>query len=130
MKSLLTKFRISTAFDARRPLSESLRQKVAANPSLQRFVSKAEALRALPGFVPAGSALHYNIMRAVRASANAPSPLRAPVLPFLAASGTISAVILVAFWVIHPGSVMPDTASPVGALALVIKRAIEGAMLP
>jgi hypothetical protein len=130
MKSLLTKFRISTALDARKPLPASLRQKIAANPSLQRFVSQAEALRVLPKFVPASSSLHYDIMSAVRASANIQGQSRAPMLPFLAASGAISAAILVCFWMIHPQAAMPETASPVGALALVVRRAIEGAMLP
>ena len=65
MKSWLAKFRISAALDAGKPWPEPL--KIAADPELERFARRTEALgRALRSVPPAAPLLHDSIMRAVR----------------------------------------------------------------
>ena len=97
MKTWLAKFRISSALDSGRPLPETLRQKIAADAELQRFVRRADALgRALKHQPPPGPPLHDSIMRAVRASARRGQPRRAPVSFWLTASSSAAAVAAVA----------------------------------
>jgi len=97
MKSWLSKWRISAALDAGKPLSESLQRKIAADPELERFAKRTQVLgqnlRSLP---PSGPPLHDSIMRAVRAAARLEQPRRAPVLSWLAASGAVAALAALA----------------------------------
>ncbi len=130
MKSWFTKFRISTALDSRKPMPASLRQKIAADQSLERFVQQAEALRILPAPLVVDPAMHEGIMRAVAVSARRKEPASAPVLTWLAASGAMAAVVVFGFWLIHPDTQSPELASPFGGLALLVKRALAGAVLP
>jgi hypothetical protein len=96
MKSWLSKWRISAALDAGRPLPESLRRKIAADPELERFTRRTQALRqTLRSVRPAAPAIHDSIMRAVRAAARPEPPRRAPVLSWLAASGAVAALAAV-----------------------------------
>ena len=70
MKSWLSKWRISAALDAGEPLPESLRKKIAADPELERFTKRTEALgQTLRRLPPSGPPLHDSIMSAVRAAA-------------------------------------------------------------
>jgi len=98
MKSWWTKFRISNALDSGKPLPASLRQKIAADPELERF---ARPLRSLP---PVNPALHDSIMRAVRASARRERPQPASALSWLAASSILAALAVVCLWMVHPDS--------------------------
>lgn len=130
MKSWFAKFRISTALDSRTPMPASLRDKIAADPSLQRFVHQAEALRTLPAPPLIDPSMHDGIMRAIRASATRQEPSNPPVLLWLAASGAVAAIFLFSFWMIHPATQSPELASPFGGLALLVKRTLAGAILP
>ncbi len=98
MRTWLAKFRISTALDSGAPLPAKLRQKIAADAELQKFVCRADALgRALKHQPPpAGPPLHESIMRAVRESARRGQPRRAPVLFWLTISPALAAVAVVA----------------------------------
>src|SRR5579859_2403227 len=59
MKSWLTKFRISNALDAGKPLPERLRRRIAAEPELERFVDCAGAFgRSLRSGAVAVPSLH------------------------------------------------------------------------
>ena len=99
MKSWLSKWRISAALDAGQPLSESLRQEIAADPELERFAKQAQALgQSLRNLPPSGPPLHDSIMRAVRAAARPKPPRRAPVLSWLAASGALAALAAVCIY--------------------------------
>jgi hypothetical protein len=132
MKSWLTKIRISTALDSGKPLSSSLRQKIAADPELEHFVHQAQALgRPLLHLPSADPALHDSIMRAIRASAQQrQQPRREPVFSWLAASAAFAAVLLFCLWVAYPRSVSREMPSPFGGLAQLVKRAVSGAVLP
>lgn len=131
MKTWLTKFKISNALDAGRALPEQLRRKIAGDAELERFVDCAESLgRSLRGATIAVPPLHDGIMRAVRASVRKEEPHRAPVLSWLAASAGVAAMGTVYFWLSHPQSGGMDMASPFGGLALLVRRAVEGAVLP
>jgi len=100
MKSWFSKWKISAALDSRQPLPESLRRKIDADPELQRFTQRAQALgetlRSLP---PSGPPLHDSIMRAVRSTARRDQPRRAPVLWWATASGAVAAVAV--FCILH-----------------------------
>jgi len=99
MKSWLSKWRISAALDAGQPLPESLRRKIAADPELERFTRRTQALRqTLRSLPPAAPDIHDSIMRAVRASARPAQPRRAPVLAWLAASGAMAALAVVCLY--------------------------------
>jgi len=88
MKSWLSKWRISAALDAGQPWPESLRRKIAADPELELFTKRTQALgQTLRSLPPSAPPLHDAIMRAVRAAARPEQPRRAPVLSWLAASG-------------------------------------------
>jgi len=131
MKSWLTKFRISTALDAGKPLPASLRQKISADPELERFVQRAEALGQPLRRPPAANpSLHDAIMRAVRASAQRGQPRHAPMLSWLAASATVATLAVVCLWMALPRPASQDMPSPFGGLAQVVKRAVAGAVLP
>jgi hypothetical protein len=96
MKSWLSKWRISAALDAGKSLPESLRRKIAADPELERFAKRTQALgQTLRSLPPSGPPLHDSIMRAVRAAARPEQPRRAPVLSWLAASGAVAALAVV-----------------------------------
>jgi hypothetical protein len=94
MKSWLSKWKISAALDSGQPLPESLRRKIDADPELQRFAQRAQALgQTLRSPPPSGPPdFHDSIMRAVRSSARAEQPRRVPVWSWLAASGAVAAV--------------------------------------
>jgi hypothetical protein len=132
MKSWLTKFRISTALDSGEPLPPSLRQKIAADPELEHFAHQAQALgRPLLRLPSAGPSLHDSIMRAVRASAQRrEQPRRAPMFSWLAASAAFAATVMFCLWLAYPHSVSREMPSPFGGLALLVKRAVAGAVLP
>jgi hypothetical protein len=102
MKSWLAKFRISTAMDSGKPLPESLRQKIAADPELERFTRRTEALgRALRSVPPAQPALHDSIMRSVRNAARREEPRRALVSSWLTAAATVAALTIACGWAIY-----------------------------
>jgi hypothetical protein len=97
MKSWLTKFRISAALDAGKPWPDSL--KIAADPELERFARRTEALgRALRSVPPAAPLLHDSIMRAVRAAARRQQPRRALAPWWLAASAVVAALAVICLW--------------------------------
>ncbi|HTA31589.1 MAG TPA: hypothetical protein VK731_13940 [Candidatus Cybelea sp.] len=101
MKSWLTKFRISAAMDAGKPLSESLRQEMAADPELERFARRTEALgRALRSVPPAAPSQHDSIMRAVRAAARRDKLARWFSPSWLAVSATVAALAVMCCWII------------------------------
>ena len=131
MKSWLTKFRISNALDAGQTMPERLRRKIAAEPELERFVDCADAFgRSLRSAAVAVPSLHDGIMRAVRGSAHQQEPQRAPVLSWLVASAGIAAMGTICFWLSQPQLPGADMASHFGGLALLLRRAVEGVMLP
>jgi hypothetical protein len=131
MKTWLTKFKISNALDAGKPLPERLRRKIAADAELERFVDCAESLgRSLRNAAIAAPPLHEGIMRGVRSVVRQEEAQRAPVLSWLAASAGIAAMGTIYFWLSHPQSAGMDMASPFGGLALLLRRAVEGAVLP
>ena len=131
MKSWLTKFRISNALDASQPLSEGLRRRIAAEPELERFVDCAGAFgRSLKSAAMAVPPLHDGIMRAVRGSARRQEPQPAPVLAWVAASAGIAAMGTICFWFVHPQSLEMGMVSPFGGLASLVRRVVEGAVLP
>jgi hypothetical protein len=104
MKSWFSKYKISAALDADKPMPESLRQTISADPELQRFARQADALgRALRNSPPPAPALHDPIMRAVRASRRE-QVRRAPVASWRMASSALAALALVGLWVAfhHP----------------------------
>jgi hypothetical protein len=99
MKSWLSKWRISAALDAGQPLSESLRRKIAADPELERFAKRTQALgQTLRSLPPSGLPLHDSIMRAVRDAARREQPRHAPVLTWLAAWGAVAALAVVCLY--------------------------------
>ena len=108
MKSWLTKFRISAALDAGKPLPDL--PNIAADPELERFARRTEALgRALRNVPPAAPSQHESIMRAVRAAARREPPRRALAPSWLAAAAAIAALAVICLW---PGIHRP--ALPVG----------------
>ena len=131
MKTWLTKFRISTALDSGKALPESLRRKIAADPALERFAYRAESLvRPLRNLPLADPSLHDGIMRAVRTSTQREEAQRAPMFMWLAGSASAAALALGYVWMVIPPSAQLDMPSPFGGLALLLRRAIEGAVLP
>jgi hypothetical protein len=102
MKLFLTKLRISSALDSGKPLSESLRQKIAAEPELRHFVRQSKAFAAdLPP--PANdSALHNDIMRAVRAAAREEQSRPAPIFAWLTATATVAGIVVISLWIGRP----------------------------
>jgi hypothetical protein len=96
MKSWLSKWRISAALDADQPLPESLRRKIAADPELELFTKRTQALgQTLRSLPPSAPPLHDSIMRAVRDAARSEQPRRAPVWSWLAASSAVAALAVV-----------------------------------
>ena len=131
MKSWLTKLRISTALDSGKALPESLRRKIAADPALERFAYRAESLvRPLRNLPLADPSLHDGIMRAVRAAAQPEQAQRAPMLMWLTGAATAVAMAMAYVWMVIPPSAQLDIPSPFGGLALLLRRAIEGAVFP
>jgi hypothetical protein len=117
MKLWLTKFRISAGLDSGRPLSESLRKKIAADPELEHFTRRAETLGPLlrtPS--PADSSLHDGIMRAVRAAARRSKPQAAPVPAWLAAFAIGAAVVVISLLLVRPRAVPPRQSALDGPL--------------
>jgi hypothetical protein len=99
MKSWLSKWKISAALDSGKPLPESLLRKIAADPELERFAKRTQALgQTLRNVPPSGPPLHDSIMRAVRNAARPAQPRRAPVLSWLAASGAVAALAVVGLY--------------------------------
>lgn len=131
MKSMLTKFKISTALDSGKPLPDSLRQKIAADPELERFANRAQSLGRPAGItMPGDPSLHDSIMRAVRAAGQREELRRAPVFSWLAASATVAALAVVCLWMVLPRPSASLRPAPLGGLAQVIKRAVTGAVFP
>jgi len=117
MKSWLAKFRISAAMDAGKPLPESLRQKIAADPELERFARRTEALgRGLRSVPPAEPGLHDCIMRSVRDAARREQPRRAPAPSWLAASAAVAALTIACFWATFHRPTPPGRESLDGAV--------------
>ena len=99
MISWLAKFRISIALDADKPLPESLRQKIAGDPELERFARRAQSLGAvLRGVPPSGALLHDSIMRAIKSAAAPRQPRRAPASSWLAASAAVATLAAMCLW--------------------------------
>jgi len=118
MKSWLSKWRISTALDAGKPLPESLRRKIAADPELERFTKRTQALvQTLRKLPPSGPPLHDSIMRAVRDAARSKQSRRAPVLSWLAASGVVAALAAACLYVTYFRAKLPG------------KQALDGPVL-
>lgn len=131
MKSWLTKFRISNALDAGKPLPETLRRKVAADAELERFVDCGEAVgRSLRSATIAAPLLHEGIMRAVRVAARREETRRAPVFSWLAASAGAAALGTFYFWMSNSQAPGMEMVSPFGGVALLVRRAIEGVVFP
>jgi len=130
MKSWWIKFRISTALDSGKPLPASLRQKIAADPELERFAHRTQALgRPLRSPPPVNPSLHDSIMRAVRASAQRGQPRRAPGLSWLPASATLAALVVVCLWMSRPNPAPPERPSLDGPLmALEMSEQMPAAM--
>jgi len=99
MKSWLAKFRISAALDARKPLPESLRQKIAADPELERFTRRTEALgRVLRSVPTAESGLHDSIMRSVRDAARREQPSRSLAPSWFWPAAAVAGLAIVCTW--------------------------------
>jgi hypothetical protein len=130
MKSWLAKFRISAALDAGKPMSESLRQKVTADPELERFARRAEVLgQALRNAPLVEASQHDSIMRAVRATARREQPRRAPALSWLAASVAVAALTLVCLWTAFHRPAKPARPSLDGAvMVLEMSERMPGTM--
>jgi hypothetical protein len=115
MKSWLAKFRISTALDAGKPLPESL--KIAADPELERFARRTEALgRALRSVPQAEPLMHDSIMRAVRAAGRREQPRRALAPWWLTASATGAALAVICLWAVFHRPAPPGRQSLDGAV--------------
>jgi hypothetical protein len=110
MKLLLTKFRISAALDAGKQLPASLRQKIAAEPELEHFAHRTQALHWTLRNPPlAAPSMHDSIMRAVRVSAQREQPRREPLLAWLTAAATTAvSVAAVWLWITHRHSGSPE----------------------
>ncbi len=123
MKILLTKFRISNALDAGRPLAESARADIAASAELRGFAERTEALdralRSAPGVVPADASLHSSIMRSVRAAAAERAPGRASRAFWLAPASALAALVAAGFWLAAPRPEKPAEAAGAPSLAAV-----------
>jgi hypothetical protein len=132
MKSWLAKFRISAALDAGKPLPESLRRAMAADPDLERFARRTQALgRALRNPPPSHPAPHEAIMRAVRAKAAArrEQPRRASWAVWLAAPASVALLAVVCYWKVAPPPAPADGPSLAGAVqVLEMGETMSGAM--
>ena len=112
MNSWWIKFRISNALDSGKPLSASLRQKISADPELERFARRMQALRQpLRSLAPSDPSLHDSIMRAVRDSSRREQQRRSPILSWLAASATVAALAVICLWVAWPRPAQPGRTS-------------------
>lgn len=121
MKSWLTKFRISDALDSGRPLPESMRRQIAADPDLSHFAHQSELLAQTKPETPADSDLHHSIMRAVSASSRRPERSRpTPALSWLTASATLAAIVVVTLCVDRPAPtpVYPSMGDPLAVLQM------------
>ncbi len=112
MKSWWTKFRISSALDARKPLSKSLRKRIAADPELKDFTRRSEELDILLQRPQSGnSTLHDDIMQLVRKSrrrdARPTMQMRAPLMRMAAIATMIVFVLLIT----HPHPAPPRTSA-------------------
>jgi ferric-dicitrate binding protein FerR (iron transport regulator) len=117
MKSWLTKFRISAALDAGKPLPQSLRQRIATDPELERFTRRTEALgRALRSVPPAAPSQRDSIMRAVGAAARQEQPRRALAPSWLAASAAVAALAVMLLWTAFHRPASPGPQSLDGAV--------------
>jgi hypothetical protein len=97
MKLWLTKFRISNALDSGRPLPDSLRKKIAAEPELEQFTRRLQALPArLRKPDIAAPDLHNNIMRAVRTT-SLPEPRNVSLWSWLAPAAGFAALVMCIF---------------------------------
>jgi hypothetical protein len=100
MRSWLAKFRISAAMDTGKPLPESLRQKMSADPELEGFARQTEALgRALRKVPAPAPSQHDAIMRAVRASARNEKVARSFSPSWLAVSTAVAALAVMFVWI-------------------------------
>jgi hypothetical protein len=111
MKSRLTKFRISSTFDAERPSSSSKQRGLADSEDTRRFEETLQnldrALRTPPSAAEAQPELHSAIMEAVRASrgANRESAANRPWwvrLRWLPAPALAALALLGLWWALHP----------------------------
>ena len=102
MKSWFTKWKISASLDAGKPMPESLRRTIDADPELQRFAKRAEAHgETLRQLTPSGPPMHDSIMRAVRAAARQEQPRRDAAWRWWVASGALAALTLVSVYWTH-----------------------------
>ena len=119
MKLFLTKLRISSALDSGKPLPESLRRKIAADPELERFVRQSQILeRNAPEPPPSDPALHDSIMLAVRATARRWQRKHAPALSWLAPAATLAALALAGAWVLQSRNALRAKVPMDGPIAL------------
>gem|GEM_PF-3216184 len=103
--------------DAGKPLPESLRQKIAADPELERFARRTEALgRSLRSVPPADAGLHDSIMRSVRNAARREQPQRSPTPSWLAATAAVAALTIVCIWATFHRPTPPGRESLDGAV--------------
>ena len=130
MKSWLAKFRISIALDADKPLPESLRQKIAANPELKRFARRTQSLGAVLRGVPpsdACTARFHHARHQVRGGAR--QPRRAPASSWLAASAAVAALTAMCLWLASHRQTPPGPRSLDGpAMVLEMSENLPGAM--
>jgi hypothetical protein len=117
MKSWLAKFRISAALDAGKPLPESLRRKIAADPELERFARRTEALgRALRSVPLPDPSLHDSIMRSVRNAARREQPRRSLAPSWLPAAAAAAALTIACVWATFHRPTPPSRESLDGAV--------------
>ncbi len=115
MKSVFTRFRISSALDDQEPLSPRMRRAIDASDDLRSFEADAARLgRLLRTSVPGGeipSDLHRSIIHAVRASAR-PSRFVWPAWAFKLAAPALALVlgVVLCMYPQPPVSVVPRAA--------------------
>ncbi len=134
MTSWFSKFRISAAIDSGKPLSESLRGKIARSAELRHFAANARACHDLlaqsPPAVEPPPFLHGSIMGALRAAPPSPAPVRRPVMALrFAAVLLLAAALSGAVWLgrrpAAPRSVVTAREPSLAAAAAVLEMTGE-----
>jgi len=139
MNAWFAKFRISAALDGAKPLSASLRRRIAASEDLGRFAALCAALdRALKQSPPepgAPPSLHSSILAAVRAAAR-PGLAALRWAPAAGLGLCLALILAGAWWPRHrpaqpPGPIAQALAAPSAALDLggQMTRAMPAAVL-
>jgi hypothetical protein len=111
MNSWFKKFLISLALDRRKPLPESLRQNIAADPELAHFVRQTDRLKdELPQRLPTDPGLHDDIMRAVRLARPAQPSRQMPAWTWFVASAAAAVLLLASIWIPRSQPAPPHSA--------------------